>query len=126
VLAMQAQGCEITTIEGLSQDGKLHPLQEAFHDNHALQCGFCTPGMIMQALDLLAENPEPDDQAVREGMEGNLCRCTGYQNIVRAIRDAASRMEPGAGPAMEHTEDTPVPRTPADEQAGSRVTGGRQ
>ena len=92
VLAVQADGCEVTTIEGLARDGKLHPVQQAFHDNHALQCGFCTPGMIMQSIDLLADNPDPDEQAVREGLEGNLCRCTGYQNIVRAVRDAAQQM----------------------------------
>ncbi|MEV0052052.1 (2Fe-2S)-binding protein [Saccharopolyspora shandongensis] len=126
VLAVQADGHDVTTVEGLAQDGRLHPVQEAFHDNHALQCGFCTPGMIMQALDLLAEVNDPDDQQIREGMEGNLCRCTGYQNIVRAVRDASQRMQPGAGPAVEHTEDTPVPRTPADEQVETKVTGGRQ
>ncbi|WP_197320220.1 (2Fe-2S)-binding protein [Saccharomonospora sp. NB11] len=101
VLAVQADGGEVTTIEGLARDGELHPVQQAFQDNHALQCGFCTPGMIMQSLDLLSENPEPDEQAVREGLEGNLCRCTGYQNIVRAVRDAAERMRPGAGPEAE-------------------------
>jgi carbon-monoxide dehydrogenase small subunit len=101
VLAVQADGSEVTTIEGLARDGELHPVQKAFQDNHALQCGFCTPGMIMQSLDLLSENPEPDEQTVREGLEGNLCRCTGYQNIVRAVRDAAERMRPGAGPEAE-------------------------
>jgi carbon-monoxide dehydrogenase small subunit len=101
VLAVQADGCEITTIEGLARGGKLHPVQQAFHDNHALQCGFCTPGMIMQSIDLLADNPDPDEKAVREGLEGNLCRCTGYQNIVRAVRDAAHQMRPGAGPEAE-------------------------
>ena len=107
VLAVQADGCEVTTVEGLARDGKLHPVQQAFHDNHALQCGFCTPGMIMQSIDLLADNPDPDEQAVREGLEGNLCRCTGYQNIVRAVRDAAHRMRPGAGPEAERlSEDT--------------------
>ncbi|GAA4852652.1 (2Fe-2S)-binding protein [Saccharopolyspora rosea] len=124
VLAVQADGHDVTTIEGLARDGRLHPVQQAFHDNHALQCGFCTPGMIMQALDLLAEEADPDEQRIREGMEGNLCRCTGYQNIVRAVRDAAHRMQPGAGPAAEHTEDTPAPRTPADQR--TEVTGGRQ
>ena len=74
VLAVQADGAEVTTIEGVSRDGKLHPVQQAFHDNHALQCGYCTPGMIMQAIDLLGDNPDPDEQEVREGMEGNLCR----------------------------------------------------
>src|SRR5437762_5422272 len=94
VLAVQADGGDVTTVEGLSRDdGTLHPVQEAFRDNHALQCGFCTPGMIMQAIDLLAEDPHPDEQAIRHGLEGNLCRCTGYQNIVAAVRDAAKRLE---------------------------------
>jgi carbon-monoxide dehydrogenase small subunit len=106
VLAVQADGCEVTTIEGLARDGQLHPVQKAFHDNHALQCGFCTPGMIMQSIDLLADNPDPDEQAVREGLEGNLCRCTGYQNIVRAVRDAAQNMSPGAGPEAERIAET--------------------
>src|SRR5574340_356911 len=81
VLAVQADGGDVTTVEGLARDGTLHPVQQAFHDNHALQCGYCTPGMLMATLDLLAENPDPDERAVREGLEGNLCRCTGYQNI---------------------------------------------
>ena len=106
VLAVQADSAEITTIEGLARDGELHPVQKAFEDNHALQCGFCTPGMIMQSLDLLSENPDPDEQAVREGLEGNLCRCTGYQNIVRAVRDAAERMRPGAQPEIERAGET--------------------
>ena len=89
VLAVQADGCEVTTIEGLAPDGDLHPMQRAFHENHALQCGFCTPGMIMQAIDLLGDNPDPSEDEVREGIEGNLCRCTGYQNIVKAIQAAA-------------------------------------
>ncbi|MCA1674708.1 MAG: (2Fe-2S)-binding protein [Actinobacteria bacterium] len=97
VFAVQADGSEVTTIEGLVLDGRLHPVQEAFHDNHALQCGFCTPGMIMQAIDLLGDDPDPDEQTVRAGLEGNLCRCTGYQNIVRAVRAAAQRMKPAAG-----------------------------
>jgi aerobic carbon-monoxide dehydrogenase small subunit len=90
VLAVQADGCEVTTIEGLvGPDGELHPMQRAFHETHALQCGFCTPGMIMQAIDLLSDHPDPSEDEVREGIEGNLCRCTGYQNIVRAIQAAA-------------------------------------
>jgi aerobic carbon-monoxide dehydrogenase small subunit len=90
VLAVQADGSEITTIEGLAgSDGSLHPVQQAFHDNHALQCGFCTPGMIMAVRDLLKDNPDPSEQQIREGIEGNLCRCTGYQNIVRAAQAAA-------------------------------------
>lgn len=107
VLAVAADGREVTTIEGLAAlapDGQLHPVQRAFHDNHALQCGFCTPGMIMQSIDLLADNPDPDEQAVREGLEGNLCRCTGYQNIVRAVLDAARQMSPGAGPERERAQ----------------------
>jgi aerobic carbon-monoxide dehydrogenase small subunit len=88
VLAVQADGAQVTTIEGMAS-GDLHPLQRAFHEEHALQCGYCTPGMIMAAADLLRENPHPDDQEIRDGLEGNLCRCTGYENIVRAVRRAA-------------------------------------
>jgi aerobic carbon-monoxide dehydrogenase small subunit len=88
VLAVQADGADITTIEGLA-DGELHPVQRAFHAEHALQCGYCTPGMIMAAADLLRDNPHPTDAEIREGLEGNLCRCTGYENIVRAVRRAA-------------------------------------
>jgi aerobic carbon-monoxide dehydrogenase small subunit len=90
VLAPQADGATITTIEGLSSDGQLHPLQRAFHENHALQCGFCTPGMILAAVDLLRENPDPSEEEIREGLEGNLCRCTGYHNIVKAVQAAAA------------------------------------
>jgi carbon-monoxide dehydrogenase small subunit len=89
VLAAQADGAEVTTIEGLSGDGGLHPLQAAFMDKHGLQCGFCTPGMIMAAADLLARNPNPSDEEIRHGLEGNLCRCTGYHNIVEAVESAA-------------------------------------
>jgi carbon-monoxide dehydrogenase small subunit len=92
VLAVQADGCEVTTIQGLADDsGELHPLQQAFHAEHALQCGYCTPGMIMAAADLLSENPHPTEEEVRDGLEGNLCRCTGYQNIVRAVLKAAGQ-----------------------------------
>jgi carbon-monoxide dehydrogenase small subunit len=89
MLAVQADGHEVTTIEGLATDGQLHPMQEAFHDCHALQCGFCTPGMIMQSIDLLNDKPHPTEEEVRDGLEGNLCRCTGYQNIVKAVLTAA-------------------------------------
>jgi carbon-monoxide dehydrogenase small subunit len=89
LLAVQADGGTVTTIQGLA-NGELHPVQKAFHEQHALQCGYCTPGMIMATVDLLAENPDPSDDEIREGLEGNLCRCTGYQNIVRAVRAAAS------------------------------------
>ena len=99
MLAVQADGAQITTIEGLAQDGQLHPVQQAFHDNHALQCGFCTPGMIMTAVDLLARNPDPTDDEIRHAIEGNICRCTGYQNIVAAVRAAAVAMRDGAGAA---------------------------
>jgi carbon-monoxide dehydrogenase small subunit len=91
VLAVQADGRQVTTVEGLAgPDGALHPVQQAFHERHALQCGYCTPGMIMAAVDLLRDNPDPTDQQIREGLEGNLCRCTGYHNIVRAVHDAAA------------------------------------
>jgi carbon-monoxide dehydrogenase small subunit len=91
VLAVQADGAEVTTIQGLANDsGELHPLQQAFHEEHALQCGYCTPGMIMAAVDLLRDNPHPTEEEVRDGLEGNLCRCTGYQNIVRAVQRAAN------------------------------------
>jgi aerobic carbon-monoxide dehydrogenase small subunit len=93
VLAVQADGAEITTIQGLA-NGEWHPLQRAFHEQHALQCGYCTPGMILAAADLLRDNPHPNEQEVREGLEGNLCRCTGYQNIVRAVMRAASEGAP--------------------------------
>jgi aerobic carbon-monoxide dehydrogenase small subunit len=89
VLAVQASGREITTAEGLSAGGELHPVQAAFRQNHGLQCGFCTPGMVMATIGLLAENPNPTEAEVREGLEGNLCRCTGYHNIIRAVLAAA-------------------------------------
>jgi carbon-monoxide dehydrogenase small subunit len=89
LLAVQADGSQVTTIEGLGTNGGLHPMQQAFWDNHGLQCGYCTPGMIMTATKLLEENPNPSDEEIRDGLEGNLCRCTGYENIVKAIRAAA-------------------------------------
>ncbi|HEV2917746.1 MAG TPA: (2Fe-2S)-binding protein [Actinomycetota bacterium] len=92
VLAVQADGSEITTIEGLASNGQLHPLQEAFRNNHGLQCGFCTPGMIMAGLGLIQSGAGMGDEEVRLGLEGNLCRCTGYQNIVKAIQEAAGKM----------------------------------
>jgi carbon-monoxide dehydrogenase small subunit len=92
LLAVQADGAEVTTIEGLGSEGDLHPMQEAFWEHHGLQCGYCTPGMIMAAADLIAKNPSPSEEEVREALAGNLCRCTGYQNIVKAVRAAASEM----------------------------------
>jgi aerobic carbon-monoxide dehydrogenase small subunit len=92
VLALQAEGAEVTTIEGLARDGQLHPMQEAFREHHGLQCGFCTPGMIMSAVDLLKHNPSPSEQEIRHWLEGNICRCTGYHNIVKAIQAAAGQV----------------------------------
>jgi aerobic carbon-monoxide dehydrogenase small subunit len=89
VLAVQADGSDVTTIEGLAEDGELHPVQQAFHEKHALQCGYCTPGFVMAAVSLLRENPNPTEEEIREGLEGNLCRCTGYHNIVKAVQAAA-------------------------------------
>ena len=99
VLAAQADGAEITTIEGMSSNGELHPLQKAFWEQHGLQCGYCTPGMIMAAADLLERNPHPTEEEVRHGLEGNLCRCTGYHNIVKAVMAAAEQGSPA--PAEE-------------------------
>ena len=96
VLAVQADASDVTTIEGLA-NGELHPVQRAFHEEHALQCGYCTPGMIMAATDLLRDNPHPTNDEIRDGLEGNLCRCTGYENIVRAVRRASESANTGAG-----------------------------
>jgi len=112
VLAVQADGAEVTTVEGLATNGELHPMQEAFWNRHGLQCGYCTPGMIMAATDLLKRNPHPSEEEVRKGLEGNLCRCTGYQNIVAAVLEAAQ--SPGT-----ETVDAPAPPRPeAREEVG--------
>ena len=92
LLAVQAEGAEVTTIEGLAKDGELHPMQAAFREHHGLQCGFCTPGMVMSALDLVSRHADPSEQTIREELEGNLCRCTGYHNIIKAIRAGAQAM----------------------------------
>ena len=97
LLAGQVDGAAVTTIEGIGTPDDLHPMQAAFRECHALQCGFCTPGMIMRAIDLLNDNPNPDRQTIREGLEGNLCRCTGYQNIVKAVLHAAGNAQGGDG-----------------------------
>jgi aerobic carbon-monoxide dehydrogenase small subunit len=97
ILAVQCDGAAVTTIEGLAQGEALHPLQQGFWECHGLQCGYCTPGMIMAAADLLRQHPEPSDTQIRHGLEGNLCRCTGYENIVRAVRYAAERMRAESG-----------------------------
>jgi len=96
VLAAQADGSEVTTIEGLAKNGTLHPVQQGFWEKHGLQCGFCTPGMILTAVDLLQRNPNPTEAEIRHGLEGNICRCTGYQNIVKAVQYAAEAMKGGA------------------------------
>ena len=92
MLAMQAEGAEVTTIEGLANGDTLHPMQEAFRNNHGLQCGFCTPGMVMSAIDLVNRNPNPSEAEIRDGLEGNICRCTGYHNIVKSVAEAARVM----------------------------------
>jgi aerobic carbon-monoxide dehydrogenase small subunit len=106
VLAVQAEGAEVTTIEGMGGHGELHPLQEAFWSEHGLQCGYCTPGMIMAAADLLARNPSPSEEEIRHGLEGNLCRCTGYHNIVKAVQTAAEA--DGAGAPARASEEVSV------------------
>jgi carbon-monoxide dehydrogenase small subunit len=108
VLAVQADGADITTIQGLAEDGEWHPVQKAFQQHHGLQCGYCTPGMILAAVDLLKRNPRPTEDEVRHGLEGNLCRCTGYQNIVRSVLSAASEMR-GEGPLPGSFQDAPEP-----------------
>ena len=95
LLAVQAEGADVTTIEGLANGDELHPMQAAFRENHGLQCGFCTPGMVMSAIDLVNENPDPSEQDIREWLEGNLCRCTGYHNIVKSIEAGAKAMRGG-------------------------------
>ncbi len=93
VLAVQADSSEITTIEGMAQNGEMHPIQESFRENHGLQCGFCTPGMVMTAVDILKNNPNPSEKEIRHGLEGNFCRCTGYHNIVKSIQHAAEALK---------------------------------
>ena len=93
MLAVQAEGAEVTTVEGLASNGDLHPMQQAFHDNHALQCGYCTPGMLISSIDLVTKNPGASEAEIRHGLEGNLCRCTGYHNIVKAVQAGAAAMK---------------------------------
>ena len=110
MFAVQADGAEVMTVEGVARNGRMHPLQEGFREEHGLQCGFCTPGMIMTAYDLLARNPSPSEEEIRTGLEGNLCRCTGYHNIVRAVQYAARKIaESGVGEPVH----TPAWGTPA-------------
>ncbi len=117
LLAVQADGAEITTIQGLA-DGEWHPVQKAFQEHHGLQCGYCTPGMILAAVDLLKRNPDPSEDEVRHGLEGNLCRCTGYQNIVKSVLSAASEMR-GQGPLPGSFQDAPDAAEPAIAGASS-------
>ncbi len=111
VLTVQADGADVTTIEGIGSPDKLHPVQEAFWEHHGLQCGYCTPGMIMAGADLLRRNPDPSEEEVRRALEGNLCRCTGYHNIVKAIRDAAKTGDTGR---VDEPEPTPEGRKAAE------------
>ncbi|MGH2403020.1 MAG: (2Fe-2S)-binding protein [bacterium] len=104
VLAVQADGGNIQTVEGLAKDGQLHPIQQAFWDEHGLQCGFCTPGMMITALQILERNPQPTEQQIRHGLEGNLCRCTGYQHIVNAVQAAARKMQGQAAEQPQASE----------------------
>ena len=96
MLAVQADGSDITTIEGLAKNGELHPVQKAFWENHGLQCGYCTPGMIMASVEMLKNNPNPNEEDIRNGLEGNFCRCTGYHNIIKSVKAAAESMKGGA------------------------------
>jgi aerobic carbon-monoxide dehydrogenase small subunit len=108
VLAVQADGANITTVEGLAQAGKLHAIQEGFWEEHGLQCGFCTPGFLMASVELLQRNPNPTEQEVRHGLEGNICRCTGYQNIVKAVLHAAGAINSNGGVAVETPAEQPA------------------
>jgi aerobic carbon-monoxide dehydrogenase small subunit len=108
VLAVQADGANITTVEGLAQAGKLHAIQEGFWEEHGLQCGFCTPGFLMASVELLQRNPNPTEQEVRHGLEGNMCRCTGYQNIVKAVLHAANSINGNSGVAVEMPAEQPA------------------
>jgi carbon-monoxide dehydrogenase small subunit len=108
VLAVQADGANITTVEGLAQAGKLHAIQEGFWEEHGLQCGFCTPGFLMASVELLQRNPNPTEQEVRHGLEGNICRCTGYQNIVKAVLHAAAAINGNGGVAVETPAGQPA------------------
>ena len=125
VFAVQADGSEVTTIEGLAHDGELHPLQEGFWEEHGLQCGYCTPGMIMSAVNLLTDHPDPDERQIREGISGNFCRCTGYQHIVSAIRYAAKKSGAGARVADSGTPTTHVGQPSGPPHTGTTVGDSR-
>jgi carbon-monoxide dehydrogenase small subunit len=114
VLAVQADGCDVLTVEGLEQDGKLHPLQTAFWEEHGLQCGFCTPGMLMSGYALLQSNPHPSEEEIRRGISGNICRCTGYVNIVKAIQSAASKLADEADTSGDSVKEVAASGTSSD------------
>ena len=126
VLTVQADGSEVRTVESLARDGTYHPIQQAFWDNHGLQCGFCTPGFLMAAVGLLERNPHPTDEEIREGLEGNLCRCTGYQNIVASVRAAAAHMrgETATTPGMRTAGAAPAHGEPIGASVGSQTAVG--
>jgi carbon-monoxide dehydrogenase small subunit len=123
MLAVQADGSAVTTIEGLAPAGTMHPLQQAFWEKHGLQCGFCTPGMIMTAVDLLEHSDDPDDEEIRHAIEGNFCRCTGYQNIVAAVGEASRVMRAGAATAVPVGGDGEEPLPPISEEEGAAPAG---
>ena len=123
VLAVQADGHEVTTIEGIAVSGELHPMQQAFWDHHGLQCGYCTPGMIMTSIALLEENPSPSREEIRFGLQGNLCRCTGYDKIVDAVQDAAREMSEGGASGLRRF--TPTPNISMEGPRQADATGGR-
>jgi carbon-monoxide dehydrogenase small subunit len=123
VLAVQADGADVRTVESLAQNGTYHPIQQAFWDNHGLQCGFCTPGFLMATIGLLEHNPQPTDEQIREGLEGNLCRCTGYQNIVASVRAAAAQMrgETSATPTVQSAVAPYAQGEPVEASVGSQT-----
>jgi carbon-monoxide dehydrogenase small subunit len=123
MLAVQASGSEITTIEGMEQAGKLHPLQQAFWDNHGLQCGFCTPGMIMESAWLLSRKPDPTEHEIREGISGNLCRCTGYVNIVKAVQQAGAELRASADASTNGSQPAAAGSAASSGSVGSDAVG---
>ena len=122
MFAVQAEGAEMTTVEGLADGDRLHPIQQAYWDHHALQCGFCTPGFLMTTVEFLNDHPQPTEREIREGLAGNLCRCTGYQNIVKAVAAAAQTL--AAAPGARREPGTAAPSRAADVMAAPRKTGG--